>query len=296
MGELFAQFFNGIIIALGIYLIASGLSLVFGVLGVLNFAHGSLYMYGAFLTFTFSRHVLASVPGYFWLVILIVPVLIALMGAVLETGFLRFIYRADPLYQLLLTYGLVLILSDLVKLLWGAENQTVPRPPGLEGSVAILGQLFPSYNVFILLPFSLLTMLGLYLFLNHTRLGRIVRAATQDREMVGALGINVRLLYTGVFVLGAWLGGLGGVIAAPMGAIYPGMDLDIIIDAFIVVVIGGLGSLAGTVLGALIFGLLRSFGILFVPQFETLFIFILMAIVLVVRPQGLLGTHVTSGH
>ena len=139
-------------------------------------------------------------------------------------------------------------------------------------------------------------MIALYCFLNHTRLGRIVRAATQDREMISALGINVRLLYTGVFCLGAWLGGLGGVIAAPMGAIYPGMDLDIIIDAFIVVVIGGLGSLAGTVLGALIFGLLRSFGILFVPQFETLFIFILMAIVLVVRPQGLLGKHVTRSH
>jgi branched-subunit amino acid ABC-type transport system permease component len=139
-------------------------------------------------------------------------------------------------------------------------------------------------------------MIGLYVFLNHTRFGRVVRAATQDREMISALGINVRLLYTAVFAIGSWLGGLGGVIAAPMGAIYPGMDFDVIIDAFIVVVIGGLGSMAGTVLGAVIFGLLRSFGILFVPQFETLFIFILMAVVLVMRPQGLLGKHVTSGH
>lgn len=296
MGEFFAQFFNGIIIALGIYLIASGLSLVFGVLGVLNFAHGSLYMYGAFLTFTFSRHVLATVPGYFWLVLLIVPLLVALMGALIEIGFLRFIYRADPLYQLLLTYGIVLMLSDLVKLLWGAENQTVPRPPGFEGSVAIFGQLFPSYNVSILLPFSVLTMVGLYLFLNRTRLGRIVRAATQDREMISALGVNVRLLYTGVFVIGAWLGGLGGAIAAPTRAIYPGMDLDVIIESFIVVVIGGLGSMTGTALGALIFGLLRSFGTLVAPQLETLFIYFLMAAVLVTRPQGLLGKHVASGH
>jgi branched-subunit amino acid ABC-type transport system permease component len=172
----------------------------------------------------------------------------------------------------------------------------VPRPPGLEGSVAILGQLFPSYNVFILLPFSLLTMLGLYLFLNHTRLGRIVRAATQDREMISALGVNVRLLYTGVFVLGAWLGGLGGAIAAPTRAIYPGMDLDVIIESFIVVVIGGLGSMAGTALGALIFGLLRSFGTMVAPQLETLFIYMLMALVLIIRPQGLLGRHVASGH
>ena len=296
MADFFVQFFNGVIIALAIYLIASGLSLVFGVLGVLNFAHGSLYMYGAFFVFTFTRHILATVPGHFWLALLIVPLLVALLGAVLEIGFLRFIYKADPLYQLLLTYGLVLILSDVVKLVWGAENQSVLRPPGFEGSVAIFGQLFPSYNVWVLLPCSLLTMIGLYVFLNHTRFGRIVRAATQDREMISALGINVRLLYTGVFALGAWLGGLGGAIAAPMGALYPGMDLDVIIDAFIVVVIGGLGSMAGTALGAFIFGQLRSFGILFVPQFETLFIFILMAIVLVVRPQGLLGKHVTSGH
>lgn len=293
--QFFVQFFNGIIIAMTIYLIASGLSLVFGVLGVLNFAHGSLYMYGAFLAFTFTRLVFDT-PGSFWLALLLVPLLVALMGAVLEMGFLRFIYKADPLYQLLLTYGLVLMLSDVVKLLWGAENQSVLRPPGFDGSTAVFGQLFPSYNVWVLVPCSMLTMLGLYLFLNRTRYGRIVRAATQDREMLSALGINVRLLYTGVFAIGAWLGGLGGVIAAPMGAIYPGMDLDVIIDAFIVVVIGGLGSMAGTALGALIFGLLRSFGILFVPQFETLFIFILMAIVLVVRPQGLLGKRVAGGH
>ena len=295
MADFFVPFLNGVTIAMAIYLIASGLSLVFGVLGVLNFAHGSLYMFGSFLLFTLTRYVFGT-PGSFWIGLLVVPVLVALIGAALEVGLLRFIYKADPLYQLLLTYGLVLIMSDLVKLIWGAENQSVSRPPGFDGSVAIGGHLFPSYSIFILLPCSIVTMIALYCFLNHTRLGRIVRAATQDREMISALGINVPLLYTGVFCLGAWLGGLGGVIAAPMGAIYPGMDLDVIIDAFIVVVIGGLGSLAGTVLGALIFGLLRSFGILFVPQFETLFIFILMAIVLVVRPQGLLGKRVTSGH
>jgi branched-subunit amino acid ABC-type transport system permease component len=295
MSDFFVPLLNGITIAMTIYLIASGLSLVFGVLGVLNFAHGSLYMYGSFLLFTLMRQVFHS-PMSFWIGLLVVPLLVALLGAALEMGFLRFIYRADPLYQLLLTYGLVLIMSDVVKLIWGAENQSVPRPPGFDGAVTIFGHLFPSYSIFILLPCGIATMLGLYYFLNCTRLGRIIRAATQDREMLGALGVNVRRLYTGVFALGAGLGGLGGVIAAPMGAIYPGMDLDIIIDAFIVVVIGGLGSLGGTVLGAMTFGLLRSFGILFVPQFETLFIFILMAIVLVVRPQGLLGKHVTSGH
>jgi branched-subunit amino acid ABC-type transport system permease component len=300
MSDLASQFlvqsFNGVIIAMAIYLIASGLSLVFGVLGVLNFAHGSFYMLGAFLVFTFTRHLLTTVPGRFWLAILIVPLLVALVGLAVEVGLLRFIYKADPLYQLLLTYGLVLVVSDAVKLVWGAQNLSVLRPPGFEGSVAIFGHLFPSYSVGVLLPCSILTMIGLHVFMNHTGFGRIVRAATHDREMVGALGINVRLLYTTVFVIGAWLAGLGGVIAAPMGAIYPGMDFDVIIDAFIVVVIGGLGSMAGTVLGALIFGLLRSFGILVVPQFETLFIFLLMAAVLIVRPHGLLGRRVSSGH
>lgn len=295
MSDFFVPLVNGITIAMAIYLIASGLSLVFGVLGVLNFAHGSLYMCGAFFLLTLMRQVFGT-PLSFWVGLLVVPCLVALLGIILEMVFLRAIYKADPLYQLLLTYGLVLMLSDLVKLIWGAENQSVARPPGFDGAVSMLGHPFPSYNIFILLPCSVLTMIGLYLFLNRTRLGRIVRAATQDREMIGALGINVPLLYTGVFAIGAWLGGLGGVIAAPMGAIYPGMDLDIIIDTFIVVVIGGLGSMGGTVLGALIFGILRSFGILWVPQFETLFIFILMVVVLVVRPQGLLGKHVTSGH
>lgn len=294
--DFFVPFFNGLIIALGIYLLASGLSLVFGVLGILNFAHGSLYMYGAFFVFTFTRHLLATVPGSFWIALIFVPLLVAVVGIGMEISFLRPIYRADPLYQLLLTYGLVLVFGDLVKLIWGAENQSVARPAGFEGTLSIFGNLFPSYQVWVLIPVSLGAMLGLYLFLNRTRLGRIVRAATQDREMVGALGVNVRLMYTGVFAIGAYLGGLGGAVLAPMGALYPGMDFDVIIDIFLVVVLGGLGSLGGTALGAFIFGELRSFGILVVPQFETLFIYILMAVVLVARPQGLLGKQVQGGH
>lgn len=293
---LFVQFFNGLIIALGIYLIASGLSLVFGVLGVLNFAHGSLYMYGAFFLLTLTRLTFGDVPWLFWIGLILIPLLVTLVGVGVEMAFLRPIYRADPLYQLLLTYGLVLIFGDLVKLIWGAENQSVARPPGLEGTVSIFGNLFPSYQVLVLMPIGVLTMLLLYSFINKTRLGSIVRAATQDREMVSALGVNVRLLYTAVFAIGACLGGLGGVVLAPMGALYPGMDFDIIIDVFLVVVLGGLGSMGGTVLGAVIFGELRSFGILIVPQFETLFIYILMAVVLIWRPQGLLGKQLAGGH
>src|SRR5215470_3868268 len=179
MADFFVQFLNGVTIAMSIYLIASGLSLVFGVLGILNFAHGSLYMVGAFLLFTLTHHVFGT-AGSFWVGLLVVPILVACLGAVLEIGLLRFIYKADPLYQLLLTYGLVLIMSDLVRLIWGAENQSVSRPPGFDGSVSLFGHPFPSYNIYILLPCSLLTMLALYCFLNRTRLGRIVRAATQD--------------------------------------------------------------------------------------------------------------------
>lgn len=286
------QLINGVFIAMGIYMVASGLSLVFGVLGILNFAHGSLYMYGAFFVFTYTGYM----AGDFWLALLIAPAAVVLIGIGMEVTFLRPIYKADPLYQLLLTYGLVLIFGDLVKLIWGAENQSVARPEGFEGTMEIFGQLFPSYQMFVLVPIGIMTIIGLYLFLNKTPVGRLVRAATQDREMIGALGVNVRLLYTGVFALGAFLGGLGGAVLAPMGALYPGMDFDIIIEVFLVVVLGGLGSMAGTALGALIYGELKSFGILFVPELESLFIYILMAVVLVTRPQGLLGKQVEGRH
>ena len=287
---LFVQLMNGLFIAAGIYLVASGLSLVFGVLGILNFAHGSFYMLGAFFVFALIGYKF----GGFWPALLIAPVIVLIGGVATEILFLRPIYKADPLYQLLLTYGLVLMFGDVVKLIWGADNQSVARPPGLEGTIPILGALFPSYQMFVLLPIGIGTMLALYLLLNHTQIGNVVRAATQDREMVGALGVNVRLLYTGVFAVGAFLGGLGGAVLAPMGALYPGMDFDVIIEVFLVVVLGGLGSMAGTALGALIYGELKSLGILFVPDLESLFIYVLMVIVLLTRPQGLLGKRVET--
>ncbi len=287
---LLVQFINGLFIAAGIYLVASGLSLVFGVLCVLNFAHGSFYMYGAFFVFTWIGFKL----GGFWPALLIAPFAVVIVGIATEVVFLRPIYKADPLYQLLLTYGLVLMFGDVVKLIWGADNQSVARPPGFEGTIDIFGALFPSYQVFVLIPIGIATIVGLYLLLNHTQIGNVVRAATQDREMVGALGVNVRLLYTGVFAIGAFLGGLGGAVLAPMGALYPGMDFDVIIEVFLVVVLGGLGSMAGTALGALIYGELKSLGILLVPDLESVFIYVLMVIVLLARPQGLLGKRLET--
>ncbi len=290
------QGFNGLIIAIGIYLIASGLSLVYGMLGVPNFAHGSLYMYGSFFLLTLTRLMFGNHPWLFWAGILLVPFAVMLIGIGIEFFFLRPIYRADPFYQFLLTYALVLILGDLVKLIWGTENHAVFRPPGFEDSLLLWGMSFPSYQTLILIPISLVTIALLSLFIYKTRLGSIIRTVAHDREMIGALGVNVRLLYTGVFAIGAWLGGLGGVVLAPIGAVHPGMDFYVIIDVFLVVVLGGLGSMAGTALGALIYGELRAFGILFAPQFESVIMYVLIVLVLSWRPQGLLGKQLASGH
>jgi branched-subunit amino acid ABC-type transport system permease component len=292
-GFLAVQCLNGLTQAMFLFLIASGLSLIFGVLGVLNFAHGSLYMLGAYLSYTIASLFVGS-PAAFWVALILGSIGVALVGGIIESVFLRPVYRREELDQLLVTYALVLIISDLVKLAWGAENRSGSRPALLAGSVDIAGRDFPTYNLFVLAAGPLVA-LGLWLLLRRTQFGRLVRAAANDREMVGVVGVNVTGLFTGVFMLGAWLGGLGGGLAAPIGAIYPGMDVEIIVESFIVVVVGGMGSLGGTLLGALIIGQLNAFGILFFPRFAIVFVYILMAVVLVIRPWGLLGRPVTRG-
>jgi len=292
-GFLAVQCLNGLTQAMFLFLIASGLSLIFGVLGVLNFAHGSLYMLGAYLSYTIASLFVGS-PAAFWVALILGSIGVALVGGIIESVFLRPVYRREELEQLLVTYALVLIISDLVKLAWGAENRSGSRPALLAGSVDIAGRDFPTYNLFVLAAGPLVA-LGLWLLLRRTQFGRLVRAAANDREMVGVVGVNVTGLFTGVFMLGAWLGGLGGGLAAPIGAIYPGMDVEIIVESFIVVVVGGMGSLGGTLLGALIIGQLNAFGILFFPRFAIVFVYILMAVVLVIRPWGLLGRPVTRG-
>ena len=292
-GFLAVQCLNGLTQAMFLFLIASGLSLIFGVLGVLNFAHGSLYMLGAYLSYTIASRFVGS-PATFWVALVLGSIGVALVGGIIESVFLRPVYRREELEQLLVTYALVLIISDLVKIAWGAENRSGSRPALLAGSVDIAGRDFPTYNLFVL-AVGPLVGLGLWLLLQRTQFGRLVRAAANDREMVGVVGVNVTGLFTGVFMLGAWLGGLGGGLAAPIGAIFPGMDVEIIVESFIVVVVGGMGSLGGTLLGALIIGQLNAFGILFFPRFAIVFVYILMAIVLVIRPWGLLGRPLTRG-
>ncbi len=268
-----------------IWLVASGLTLIFGVLGVLNFAHGSFYMLGAYLCFTVLRYVGPD----FWLGLLLGPLAVCAVGYAVERFFLRSVYSLALPYQLLLTFAFVLIFDNLVKIVWGAGSLTPPDLGVFAGSVPILGRKFPVYNLFIIVVGPLLA-LALWAALEKTWAGRIVRASSSDREMAAALGVRVPALFTGVFVFGTWLGALGGGLAVPyVGLLTPGMGESIIIDAFIVSVIGGLGSLKGAFIGALVIGVLSAFGTRFFPAFDMFLTFILMAVILLWRPQGIFG-------
>jgi branched-chain amino acid transport system permease protein len=283
----FAQSVSGLTAAMFLFLIAAGLSLIFGVLRVLNFAHGTFYMLGAYATFQLVQW-LGESGGRFWLTALGGALAVAALGGVIERFLFRRLYGKDELYQLLFTYALALILGDAAKMLWGTQQKSVSRPPELTGALHVFGATIPHYNLFIILLGPAIA-LGFWLVLQRTRAGRYIRAAALDRETLGALGVNVDALYTGVFVLASFLGGLGGALISPMRATTPGMDTEVIVEAFVVVVIGGLGSFWGTFLGALIYGQVLSFGILFFPRFSIFAVFALMAAVLMVRPWGLLG-------
>jgi branched-chain amino acid transport system permease protein len=283
----FAQSVSGLTAAMFLFLIASGLSLIFGVLRVLNFAHGTFYMLGAYSAYQFVQWTGVS-GGMFWVAALGAAGVIALLGGVVERLLFRHLYGKEELYQLLFTYALVLILSDAARMIWGTQQKSVSRPPELTGAFSLFGATIPHYNLFILLLGPAIA-LGVWFVLQRTRVGRFIRAAALDRETLGALGVNVDALYTWVFVIASFLGGLGGALISPMRATTPGMDTEIIVEAFVVVVIGGLGSFWGTFLGALIYGQVLSFGILFFPRFSIFAVFALMAGVLIVRPWGLLG-------
>ncbi len=221
-----------------IWLVASGLTLIFGVLGVLNFAHGSFYMLGAYFCYT----VLSHMGDNFWMGLILGPLCVCIVGFVVERFFLRYVYHLALPYQLLLTFAFVLLFDDLVKVLWGAGSIGSPMVPGLSGSVPIMGRNFPVYNLFII-GVGPLVALGLWGLLEKTWWGRIIRAASSDREMASAIGVRVSTLFTAVFIFGTWLGAMGGGLAVPyVGLLTPGMGESIIINAFVVAVIGGLGA------------------------------------------------------
>jgi branched-chain amino acid transport system permease protein len=287
---LLAQFQSGLTAAMFLFIVASGLSLIFGVLRVLNFAHGSFYMLGAYMAWQVTQW-LGAASVSFWIAVPVAAATVAILGGVIERLLLRHLYGREELYQLLFTYALVLILGDAARILWGTQQLAVPRPPLLAGSFDVMGIVVPHYNLFIIV-LGPLVALGCWLLLSRTGTGRMIRAAAWDREMLSALGADVGRLYTLMFMAGSFLAGLGGALVTPVRSITPGMDVDIIVECFIVVVIGGLGSLWGTFLGAIIFGQVLAFGILILPGFSLFAVFVLMAFVLVVRPAGLLGRPV----
>src|SRR3990170_868840 len=261
------QFSSGLIKAMFLFLIASGLSLIFGVTRVINLAHGSFYMLGAYLLLPLS-------PLGFWSGLLLAPLAVAMLGGLV--------------YVVLLTFALILIVGDLTKLAWGTQFITVSGPVLLSGVVKVLGQDFPKYNLLILALGPMLA-LGLWAVFYRTRWGLLVRAAAMDREMLGALGVDVRRLLTTTFIVGSWLAGFGGALSAPLVSLEPNMDASIIMEAFSVVVIGGLGSFAGSLLGSVLIGELEAFGILVFPAISLALIFGLMAVILILRPWGLFG-------
>ncbi len=284
LGFYLLQLLTGLAYASTLFLLSVGLSLIFGAMGIVNFAHGSFYMLGAYLLYAFTH---GQAEG-FWGGLLLVLAAGLVIGALVERLLVRPVYPRPEEYQILLTYALLLIIEDLVRFLFGTGYHAFPMPQAFAGPVLLFGTPFPSYYLF-LIGLAALSAFLLGLFLYRTRLGVWIRAATQDREMLEALGVNVPLLYTLVFGVGIALAALGGAALLPMQAATPGMAVDAVINAFIVVVIGGLASVWGALLGAVLIGLVQALGVLLLPEMAMVFPFALMALVLLLRPWGLLG-------
>jgi branched-chain amino acid transport system permease protein len=281
-----AQFLVGLSRAMILFIVCSGLSFILGVLRVPNVAHGSLYMIGAFSAFSISNIIGGSTAG-FWLALILAPLIVAAVSLIAERALFCHLYEREHLMLLLFTFALMLILGDLVKLTWGADYRSIMAPPFLRGSIPVFGSSFPRYNLFLLIVGPLVAI-GLYFFTNKTKIGKIARAAAVDREMVGAVGINVSWVFAVAFVIGCFLAGLGGALVAPTVSVTLGMDHDIIIEAFLIVTIGGLGNMWGALVGSLIFGVTQAFGVLFWPQFAIVFPYVAVVIILILRPTGML--------
>jgi branched-chain amino acid transport system permease protein len=278
------QVISGLTMATLLFLVASGLTLIFGVGNVFNFAHGSFYMIGAYLGY----QVVSVWEINFWLALVAAGVGAGLLGMLVEYLFLRRIYgRANEGgFQILLTYCLILIIDDGVKLLWGAEYKSIPRPDGFSGAV-VMGDIFiPAYNLLII-GIGFVVVIASWWILNRTRPGKIARATAVDREMLGALGVNVPLTMTVVFGIATALGGMTGALAAPLRTVTPGAGIEVIIDSLIVVVMGGMGNFWGAWLGSIMLGEVNAFAVAFVPKWASLFSFLVMVVVLIFKPEGL---------
>jgi branched-chain amino acid transport system permease protein len=278
------QVLNGVQYGLLLFLVASGLKLIFGIMGIINLAHGSFYMIGAYLAFSLVR-----LQGNFWIALALGVLLAVAIGAALEWLVMRFLYQRDHLYQVLLTYGLILIFEELRSLLWGDDVHGVAVPPGLDFSIPLTDTL--SYQVYrlVISAFCLAIAAGMYWLIQRTRLGMMIRAGSVNREMVQSLGIDIGLLYRLVFALGVALAAFAGMLAAPVSSVFPGMGNQVLIISFVVVVIGGIGSVKGALVAALAIGLADTFGKVLVPQIAGMVVYLLMAAILLWRPQGIFG-------
>ena len=274
---------NALALAGLLFLVSAGLSLVFGILRVVNFAHGVFYMLGAYLGFTAVR-----LTGWFWPSLLLVPPVVGIVGALLEVSTLRFIYRRPPIYQLLLTFGLALILEESVRVVYGPTALGVEPPALLQGAVEFGGTIYPRYRLFLVV-LGLAVGAIVWILLTRTRTGLVIRAVAQNSEMAGCLGADVRRVRTLVFGCACALAGLGGVAAAPMTTAYLGMGIGVIVDAFVVVVIGGLGSIPGSMAGSLLVGAAQTWGAFYLPETAMVIMYAVMGAILIFRPWGLFG-------
>jgi branched-subunit amino acid ABC-type transport system permease component len=281
--DFFGQALNGLAYGVLLFLLSVGLTLIFGMLDVINLAHGSLYMLGAYAGLS-----LIAWTGNFWVALLVAPIAVGLIGAVVERLCLRPLYGRPPLDQVLLTFGFIYLFEDLVKWIWGGHIRSIPPPEIFSGSITIFGAIVPSYRMFVIV-FGLAMAVALWALIERTRLGAVIRAGVFDAEMTSGLGINIHLVFTAVFAFGAALAGLSGVIAGPIQSAYPAMGVGILIPALIVVVVGGLGSLKGSLAGSLIIGQAETFGKAWLPEAAMLIIYVIMALVVLLRPQGLFG-------
>ena len=277
------QFLHGLAYGMLLFLVASGLTLVFGMMNVLNIAHASFYMLGAYFSYQMLK-----MGGNFWVGLIICPILVGFLGILMERFLLRRVHAGGHVQEFVITFGILFVINESVKWIWGTEPLPVPIPTALSGSVMIVGSVYPAYRLFILF-FSLGVLALMAYILMKTRLGITVRAAVSDRDMVSALGTNTPYVFMLVMGIGSWLAGLAGVIAGPFISTYPGMALEILVDCFVVTVTGGLGSLLGAIVASFLIGQLSSFGILFIPRFAIVFAFLLMTVVLIIKPTGLFG-------
>jgi len=266
-----------------LFFLGAGLTLIFGIMRIVNFAHGTLYMLGAFIGYSVVRH-----TGSYWVALGLAPIAVGAIGAAFELGILRRLYRREAHAFLMVTFGLALVTGEAVRLIWGSDALQVPPPALLSGVVFLMGEPFPVYRLF-LVGFGIVVAVAIWQLLERTRLGLLIRATSQNAEMVHALGTDVTLVRSGVFGIGCGLAALGGVLAAPLVTASHGMAATAVIDAFVIVIIGGMGSFLGSLIGALLVAFVQVFGNYYLPDFALAFMYLVMLLVLVVRPGGLLG-------